>query len=128
MNPSKRTIDKYEKRINEIKDSNDPKHKHEYSCLKSKIEQFYENQLKAAKIRLRIKEFEEGERPTNFFLNTEKNNNNKTWTKIICADDSYKSDILSILNTQKKISKPYFHQKDITLMMLTIYFLIYRCG
>lgn len=72
LNPSKRTVDKNEKRINEIKDSNDPKHKHEYSCLKSKIEEFYENQLKAAKIRSRIKEFEEGERSTKFFLNTEK--------------------------------------------------------
>ena len=54
LNLRKSTVDKYEKRIHEKKDSSESKHKHEYTDLKCKIEEYYNNQLNAVKIRSRV--------------------------------------------------------------------------
>ena len=57
----------------------------------------------------RIKYFEEGEKSTKFFLNTEKKNaRDKTWNKIKCNDGTYKTDIKSILNEQVNFYQTLF--------------------
>ena len=55
INISKHTITKYEKRINEIKDSDNNLDKIEKHTLQKLIKDFYEKQAHAAKIRSRIK-------------------------------------------------------------------------
>ena len=74
LNTSKHTISKYEKRIDEIKDSDKYLDKQEFLYLKDKIKDFYEKQTAAAMVRSRIKNYEEGEKSTKFFLNMEKKN------------------------------------------------------
>ena len=77
--------------------------------LQKLIKDFYENQTNAAKIRSRIKYFEDGEKSTKFFLNTEKRNaSDKTWNKIKCGDGTYKTDIHSILNEQVNFYQTLF--------------------
>ena len=79
-----------EKRLNEIKDSDDRNLQCELDFLKQLTKKYYENQLQAVKIRSSIKCFEEGEKSTNFFFNTEKKNaSDKIWTKIKCKDGTY---------------------------------------
>ena len=109
INLSKNTVAKYEKRINDIKDSNKYSDKKEVTNLQKLIKDFYENQTNAAKIRSRIKYFEDGEKSTKFFLNTEKRNaSDKTWNKIKCRDGTYKTDIHSILNEQVNFYQTLF--------------------
>lgn len=77
--------------------------------LKQEIKEYYEKQLEAAKIRSRIKTFEDGEKSSKFFFNTEKKNAmDKIWTKIKCRDGTYKSTINAILNEQKYFYKTLF--------------------
>ena len=58
--------------------------------------------MESAKIRSRIKCFEEGEKSSAYFFNTEKKNaSDKIWTKIKCQDGSYSSNINVILKEQK---------------------------
>ena len=101
LNINKHTISKYEKRIDEIKDSDKFLDKNEFLYLKEKIKDLYEKQTTAAMVRSRIKYYEEGEKSTKYFLNMEKRNiKNKTWNKIKCADGTYKTDIKSIIKEQ----------------------------
>ena len=101
LNDSKYKIKTYESRLNEIKDSSDNKDKNESLQLKQKINDYYEKQLMAVKIRSRIKYFEDGEKSTKFFFNLERKNiSNKLWTKIKCSDGSYSSNIFMILKEQ----------------------------
>ena len=94
INLSKSTVEKYEKRINKMKDSNKYLNKNEVNDLQRIVKEFYENQTNAVKIRSRIKYYEEGKKSTKFFLNTEKRNASaKTWNKIKCSDGTYKTDI-----------------------------------
>ena len=80
LNTSTHTISKFEKRIDEIKDSDKYLDKQECLYLKEKIKDLYEKQTAAAMVRSRIKNYEEGEKSTKFFLNMEKKNiKDKTW-------------------------------------------------
>ena len=107
LNISKQKIIQIEKRLNEIKDSDDERLKREFEYLKQKTKQYYENQLDAVKIR--IKCFEEGEKSSKYFFNTEKKNaSDKIWTKIKCRDGSYSSNILNILTEQKHFYESLF--------------------
>ena len=109
LNINKQTIAKYEKRIDEIKDSNKDLEKQEFLYMQKQIKDFYEKQAAAAKVRSRIKYFEEGEKSTKFFLNMEKKNiSDKTWNKIKCADGTYKTDIHSILKDQTTFYQSLF--------------------
>ena len=72
INISKNKFMHIEKRLNDIKDSNDKNLIRESDFLKQQIKEYYENQLQAVKIRSRIKCFEEGEKSSKFFFNTEK--------------------------------------------------------
>ena len=67
LNLSKRTVHKYEQRINDIKDTNKHLEKQELMYLKQKVQEYYDQQLSALKIRARIKYFEENEKSTCFF-------------------------------------------------------------
>ena len=83
--------------------------KHECKNLKQQIKEYYEKQLEAAKVRSRIKIFEEGEKSSKFFFNTEKKNaSQKIWTKIKFQDGTYSSNINIILNEQKQFYKNLF--------------------
>ena len=109
LNISKNKFRQIEKRLNEIKDSDDKNLKRELEFLKQQTKEYYENQLQAVKIRSRIKCFEEGEKSTRFFFNTErKNASDKIWTKIKCKDGSYSSNISVILNEQKMFYETLF--------------------
>ena len=109
INISKNKFMHIEKRLNDIKDSNDKNLIRESDFLKQQIKEYYENQLQAVKIRSRIKCFEEGEKSSKFFFNTEKKNaSNKIWTKIKCNDGSYNSNINVILNEQKRFFEKLF--------------------
>ena len=66
LNISKNKFRQIEKRLNEIKDSDDKNLKRELEFLKQQTKEYNENQLQAAKIRSRIKCFEEGEKSKNF--------------------------------------------------------------
>ena len=113
LNVSKHKIIQIEKRLNEIKDSDDNKLKREFEYLKQKTKQYYENQLEAAKVRSRIKCYEEGEKSSKYFFNTEKKNaSDKIWTKIKCRDGSYSANIYEILNEQKHFYKSLFTSED----------------
>ena len=72
VNLSKRTVYKYEQRINDIKDTNKQLEKQELMYLKQKVQEYYDQQLSALKIRARIKYFEENEKSTIFFQYREK--------------------------------------------------------
>ena len=77
--------------------------------LKQKVQEYYDQQLSALKIRARIKYFEENEKSTNLFFNTEKKNvNDKIWTKIKCKDGTFKTDIKSILKEQTEFYQTLF--------------------
>ena len=90
-------------------DSNKYTDKAEVTYLQKRIKDFYENQTAAAKIRSRIKYFEDGEKSTKFFLSTEKRNaSDKTWNKIKCNDGTFKTDIHSILNEQVNFYRTLF--------------------
>ena len=67
LNLSKRTVYKYEQRINDIKDTSKHLEKQELMYLKQKVREYYDQQLSALKIRARIKYFEEKEKSTFFF-------------------------------------------------------------
>ena len=109
LNINKHTISKFEKRIDEIKDSDKVLDKKEFLYLKEKIKDFYEKQTAAAMVRSRIKYYEEGEKSTKYFLNMEKKNvKNKTWSKIKCADGTYKTDIQSIIKEQTTFYQSLF--------------------
>ena len=83
--------------------------KHECKNLKQQIKEYYEKQLEAAKVRSRIKIYEEGEKSSKFFFNTEKKNaSQKIWTKIKCQNGTYSSNINIILNEQKQFYKNLF--------------------
>ena len=98
-----------EKRLNEIKDSDDRNLQCELEFLKQQTKKYYENQLQAVKIRSRIKCFEEGETSTKFFFNTERKiASDKIWTKIKCKNGTYSSNISAILNEQKTFYKTLF--------------------
>ena len=57
----------------------------------------------------RIKTYEEGEKSSKFFFNTEKKNaSQKIWNKIKCQDGTYSSNINVILNEQKQFYKHLF--------------------
>ena len=87
LNTNKYQLAKLERRLNEIKDSEKYIHKQECKHLHKTIKEYYEKQTVAAKIRSRVKHFEEGEKSTKFFFNLEKHNiSNKVWTKIKCKD------------------------------------------
>ena len=117
LNTSKYELNKMELRLNEIKDSDKYIHKNECKNLKQKIKQFYEKQTEAAKIRSRVKNFEEGEKSTRYFYNLEKHNiSNKTWTKIKCKDGTVKTDIHSILSEQTNFFKELLTSDDIDLI------------
>ena len=110
LNTKKHAISKYEKRINEIKDSDKYLDKQEYLFLKQKIKEFYEKQTAAAAIRSRVKNYEEGEKSTKYFLNMEKKNiKDKIWNKIKCQDGTYKTDISSMLKEQTNFYKSLFN-------------------
>ena len=109
LNLSKRTVHKYEQRINDIKDTNKHLEKQELMYLKQKVQKYYDQQLSALKIRARIKYFEENEKSTKCFFNTEKKNvNDKIWTKIKCKDGTFKTDIKSILKEQTEFYQTLF--------------------
>ena len=74
LNISKHKFIQIEKRLNEIKDSDDNNFKREFEFLKQQAKQYYEKQLESAKIKSRIKCFEEGEKSSAYFFNTEKKN------------------------------------------------------
>ena len=74
LNINKHTISKFEKRIDEIKDSDKILDKKEFQYLKEIIKDFYEKQTTAAMVRSRIKYYEEGEKSTKYFLNMVKRN------------------------------------------------------
>ena len=74
MNINKYQVEQLEKRLNTIKDSDKNVHKQESKDLQKKINQFYEQQTEAAKIRSRVKHFEEGEKSSKYFFNLEKHN------------------------------------------------------
>ena len=109
MNIKKPTIEQLEKRLNSIKDSDKNIHKQECKNLQKTIKQYYEKQTEAARIRSRVKDFEEGEKSSKYFFNLEKHNiSNKLWTKIKCKDGTYKNDIKSILREQKSFFEEFF--------------------
>ena len=109
MNIKNHTIEQLEKRLNSIKDSDKNIHKQECKNLKKTIKQYYEKQTEAARIRSRVKDFEEGEKSSKYFFNLEKHNiSNKLWTKIKCKDGTYKNDIKSILREQKSFFEELF--------------------
>ncbi|MEW8548721.1 MAG: reverse transcriptase family protein, partial [Candidatus Thiodiazotropha sp.] len=109
LNISKTKFTKLENRLNEIKDSENTLLKYESTYLRQEIKEYYEKQLEAAKIRSRIKTFEDGEKSSKFFFNTERRNaTDKIWTKIKCRDGTYKSDINTILNEQRFFYKTLF--------------------
>ena len=109
LNITKGSLLKMEARLNEIKDSENNLLKHECKNLKQQIKEYYEKQLEAAKVRSRIKIYEEGEKSSKFFFNTEKKNaSQKNWTKIKCQDGTYSSNINIILNEQKQFYKNLF--------------------
>ena len=109
LNITKYKLQKMEARLNEIKDSENNILKQESITLKQQIKEYYENQLAAAKIRSRIKTYEEGEKSSKFFFNTEKKNaSQKIWNKIKCQDGTYSSNINVILNEQKQFYKHLF--------------------
>ena len=74
LNTSEYEINKIEKRLNKIKDSDKFIHKSECISLKHTIKEYYEKQTEAAKIRSRVKIFEEGEKSTRYFFNLDKHN------------------------------------------------------
>ena len=83
LNTNKYHIAKIEKRLNEIKDSEKYIHKQECNHLRKQISEYNEMQTKAAKIRSRVKHFEEGEKSIRYFSDLEKHNvSNKIWTII----------------------------------------------
>ena len=87
-------------------------HKQECKNLQKTIKQYYERQTEAARIRSRVKNFEEGEKSTKYFFNLEKRNiSNKTWTRIKCKDGNYKNDIQSILKEQKIFFEELFRSE-----------------
>ena len=109
LNITKCKFQKMEARLNEIKDSENNILKNQCKYLKQQIKEYYENQLEAAKIRSRIKIYQEGEKSSKFFFNTEKKNaSQKLWTKIKCQDGTYSSTINIILNEQKQFYKTLF--------------------
>ena len=109
LNINKYKLEKLEKRLNTIKHSDKNIHKQESKNLQNKIKQYYEKQTEAAKIRSRVKHFEEGEKSSKYFFNLEKHNiSNKIWTKIKCKDGTYKCDIASILKEQKTFFETLF--------------------
>ena len=109
LNTSIYEINKIEKRLNEIRDSDKFIHKSQCISLKHTIKEYYEKQTEAAKIRSRVKNFEEGEKSTRYFFNLEKHNiSNKIWTKIKCKDGTLKTDIRSILREQTTFFKELF--------------------
>ena len=109
INISKNKCMHLEKRLNDIKDSNDKNLIRESDFLKQQIKEYYENQLQAVKIRSRVKCYEEGEKSSKFFFNTEKKNaSDKIWTKIKCQDGSYSSNINVILKEQKRFYETLF--------------------
>ena len=109
INISKNIFMHIEKRLNDIKGSTDKNLIRESEFLKQQIKEYYENQLQAAKIRSRVKCFEEGEKSSKFFFNTEKKNaSDKIWSKIKCHDGSYNSNINVILNEQKRFYENLF--------------------
>ena len=110
INITKSKFLKIEARLNEIKDSQNNIVVNECKNLKQQIKEYYENQLEAAKIRSRIKIYEEGEKSSKFFFNTEKKNAaQKVWIRIKCQDGTYSSDINVILNEQKQFYKKIVH-------------------
>ena len=112
LNDTKYKIKTYESRLNEIKDSSDNKDKNESLQLKQKINDYYEKQLMAVKIRSGIKYFEDGEKSTNIFFNLERKNiSNKFRTKIKCSNGSYSSNIFTILKEQVSFLKHFFRRK-----------------
>ena len=109
LNITKYKLQKMEARLNEIKDSENNILKQESKNLKQQIKEYYENQLEAAKVRSRIKIYEEGEKSSKFFFNTEKKNaSEKIWNRIKCQDGTYSSNINIILNEQKQFYKNLF--------------------
>ena len=73
LNTNKYQLAKLERRLNEIKDSEKYIHKQECKHFHKTIKEYYEKQTEAAKIRSRVKHFEEGEKSTKFFFNFRKN-------------------------------------------------------
>ena len=109
LNITKYKLKKMEARLNEIKDPENNILKQESITLKQQIKEYYENQLEAAKIRSRIKIYEEGEKSSTFVFNTEKKNaSQRIWKKIKCQDGTYSSNINVILNEQKQFYKNLF--------------------
>ena len=68
LNTSKYEINKIETRLNDIKDSDKLIHKRECKILQQKIKEYYEKQTEAAKIRARVKIFEEVKSQLGTFL------------------------------------------------------------
>ena len=101
---------KIENRLNEIKDSENNLLKQECKTLKQQIKEYYETQLEAAKIRSRIKTYEEGEKSSIFFLIRKRKTRltKLIWTKLKCQDGTYSSNINVILKEQKSFYKTLF--------------------
>ena len=76
-----------------------------------------EEQCKGALVRSRIQWFEEGERPTKYFLNLEKRNgNNKNISRLMLNDGSFVTDSFEILRYQKdyysKLYASTYHENN----------------
>lgn len=108
LNVGKNKLKRLEQNLEDLESSDniDVKKINEY---KSKIKNAYEKQADAARIRSKVKWYEEGEQSSKFFFDLEKKNGtNKLWYRIKCDDGTFKDDIDSILKEQTKFYEKLF--------------------
>ena len=76
------------------------------------INEYYEIQTEASKIRSRVKHFEKGEKSTKYFSNLEKPNViNKVWTKVKCIYGTLNSDKKVYFRGTNKVVKEVFNSE-----------------
>ena len=87
-----------------------------YNKLSNEINQFYEMQANAARIRSKANFIEKNEKSSKYFFSLEKQRGKqKLWSKIKCENGDIKFDITSILNEQVKFYKTLFTSEGIDL-------------
>ena len=80
-----------------------------YNKLSNEINQYYEMQTNAARIRSKANFFEKNEKSSKYFFSLEKQRGKqKLWSKIKCSNGDVKFDITSILSEQVKFYKNLF--------------------
>lgn len=77
--------------------------------MQEEVYRYYDKRTQAARVRCRLKWYEQGERSSSYFFSLEKvHGANKTWKTIKCQDGTYSNDINIILKEQVEFYKTLF--------------------